>query len=617
MYDFLVFMFLSYIWCMNVKRNKYFYNTLLLVFFNFLAVTTTAQSVSLAINYVEQGEYEKAKVIYKKLYKQNSDKQDYLLGLADVFVQLEEFDMAENLIKDYLKKPGVYPNIFVELGHIYQIQNDSLEAKNWYEKAIQKVKERTVFAYTTGMAFEKHSLIDYAIQTYEIANAEQPRINYSIQLAKLYGEKGDQRLMFDNYISLIEQNEKYFDVIQRNLNEYIDSNPQHESNIILKRLLLEKLQNDPKLLYNQILSWVFIQEEAFQNAFTQEKAIYKRSEFKNFNRMFDLAQVAFEAEAYEKALEIYTYIEKETQNSVTKLEAIEEQFNIRLVKNENATDVEKIFQSTLEDFGYNAQTLNIQLLYSELIAFKLNRFEDALDILNNALDFEISKFQEASIHMLMADIFVAQGLYNKALIKYSIVSKQVKNTPLAQLSKYKTAMTSYYKGDFDWALTQLDVLKRATTQTIANDAMEMALFIKQGKSSADSTQQALKDMAKADLLIYQSKQKEALVQLDTLINNTENYHILDQAIYKKAKVLEDLQQYQKATEFYELLLSQHPESIVVDNALYALAKIYLNKLNNPDKAFKHLEYLIFNHQDSIFFVEGRKLYRKIREEQNT
>lgn len=601
---------------MNIKRNNFFYSTLLLVFFNLLAVTTRAQSVSLAMNYVEQGEYEKARVIYEKLYKQNSDKQDYLLGLADVFVQLEEFDLAQNLLKDYLKKLGVYPNIFVELGHIYQIQNDSLEAKNWYEKAIQKVKERTVFAYTTGMAFEKHSLINYAIQTYEIANAEQPGINYSIQLAKLYGEKGDQRLMFDNYISLIEQNEKYFEVIQRNLNDYIDSNPQNESNIILKRLLLEKLQDTPKLLYNQILSWVFIREEAFQNAFTQEKAIYKRSEFKNFNRMFDLALVAFEAEAYDKALEIYIYIEKETQNSITKLEAIEEQFNVRLVKNNNTADVEKIFQKTLEDFGYNAQTLGIQLLYSEFIAFKLNRFEDALDILNNALDFEISKFQEASILMLMADIFVAQGLYNKALIKYSIVSKQVKNTPLAQLSKYKTAMTSYYKGDFDWALTQLDVLKRATTQTIANDALEMAIFIKQGKSSADSTQQALKGMAKADLLIYQSKQKEALVQLDTLINNADNYHILDQAIYKKAKVLEDLQQYQKATEYYELLLSQHPESIVVDNALFALAKIYVEKLNKPEKASLYLEDLIFNHQDSIFFVEGRKLYRKLREEQN-
>lgn len=581
-----------------------------------LALTAKAQNASLAMNYVEQGEYEKARAVYEKLYRQNSNKQDYLLGLADVFVQLEEFEMAENLIKDYLKKPGIYPNIFVELGHIYQIQNDTLQAKTWYEKAVEKVEERSVFAYTTGMAFEKHSLVDYAIQTYEIANAEQPRVNYSIQLAKLYGEKGDQRRMFDNYISLIEQNDKYFDVIQRNLNEYIQNDPQHESNLILKRLLLEKLQKTPKLLYNQILSWVFVQEEAYQNAFTQEKAIYKRSEFKDFSRLFDLAGVAAESEAFEKALDIYTYIESESQNTFTKLEAIEEQLRVRFQIKDSAKDLEKNFQNYLNQYGYNQQTLGLQLLFSEFLAFEVNRFEDALNILNNALNFEINKFQEATINMLMADIFVAQGFYNKALVKYSLVSKQVKNTPLAQMSKYKTALTSYYKGDFDWALTQLDVLKKATTQTIANDALEMALFIKQAKSDIDSTQQALKGMAKADLLIYQSKPQEALTQLDSLISNSENYQILDQALFKKASVLEGQDQYQQAVNIYEQLLSQHPESIVVDNSLFKLAKIYIEKLNQPEKAFEYLEDLIFNHQDSIFFVEGRKMYRKLRQELN-
>jgi tetratricopeptide (TPR) repeat protein len=595
---------------------KFLLKILFIGVFIFFSRSAEAQNVSLAINYVEQGEYEKAKAVYEKLYRQNSNKQDYLLGLADVFVQLEEFDMAENLIKDYLKKPGIYPNIFVELGHIYQIQNDTIQAKSWYEKAIDKVKERSVFAYTTGMAFEKHSLVDYAIRTYEIANEEQPRVNYSIQLAKLYGEKGDQRRMFDNYISLIEQNDKYFDVIQRNLNEYIESDAQNESNVILKRLLIEKLQKTPKLLYNEILSWVFVQEEAFQNAFTQEKAIYKRSEFRNFSRLFDLANVTVEADALDKALDIYTYIEAESQNAITRLEAIQEQLKVRLQLKENPKDLEKKFETYLNEYGYNQQTLGLQLAYSEFLAFERNRFDEALNILEKALSFEINKFQEATTHMLMADIFVAQGFYNKALIKYSLVSKQVKNTPLAQMAKYKTALTSYYKGDFDWALTQLDVLKRATTQTIANDALEMALFIKQGKSDVDSTQQALKGMAKADLLIYQSKPKEALVQLDSLLGNSENYQVLDQALYKKAKVLESLGQHEEAAGYFEQLLSQFPESIVVDNALFALSKIYIEKLEQPEVAMKFLEDLIFNHQDSIFFVEGRKLYRKLRQEQN-
>ncbi len=582
----------------------------------FFVLALHAQSISLAMNYVEQGEYEKARSVYEKLYERNSKKQDYLLGLADVFVQLEEFQMAENLIKNYLKNPGVYPNIYVELGHVYDIQNDTTQAKIWYEKAILSVKEQPAFAYTTGKAFEKYSLIDYAINTYEIAKADRPSINYSIQLAKLYGEKGDQQRMFDNYITLIEQNEKYFDVIQRNLNEYITSDTENESNVILKRLLFQKLQQSPKLLYNQILSWVFVQEEEFDKAFAQEKAIFKRTELKDFSRLFDLAEVAAETDISSKAIEIYNFIENESRNVNTRLEAIEEQMRVRLRTDEDFEKLDDTFKDYLNMYGLNEQTVRLQLLYSEFLAFEMEQYTKALEILEDAFKYDINKFQEASLHMMQADIFVAQGLYNKALVKYSLVSKQVKNTPLAQMAKYKTALTSYYKGDFDWALTQLDVLKKATTQTIANDALEMALFIKQGKSDIDSTQQGLKSMAKADLLIYQSKPKEALQQLDSLLNNSENYQILDQALYKKATVLENLGQYQEAASFYEQLLSQHPESIVADNSLFALAKIYVEKLNQPDKAYLHLENLIFNHQDSIFFVEGRKLYRKIRQQNN-
>lgn len=568
------------------------------------------------MNYVEQGEYEKAKSIYKKLHKKNSRKQDYLLGLGDVYTQLEEFDKAQKLYENYLDKPGTFPNIMVELGHIHQIQQDSLQAKVWYEKAIEIVKERSAFAYTTGRAFQQHNLLDYAIETYEIANAEKPRINYSIELARLYGETGDQKLMFENYLSIIEESQKYFEVIQRNLSEYINTDPQNENNLILKRLLLQKLQQKPIILYNQILSWVFVQEESYNSSFAQERAIFKRTQFKDYGRLFDLADVTTEAKVYDTAGDIYDFIIEESQNIEIKLEAVEHQMQIKLLRKDEPSDITKEFLKHFDTYGNNAETLGLQLLYAEFLAFNLNQWEKANQLLESALKIETNRFMEAKVQMLLADILVAQEQYNQALIKYSLVSKQVKNTPLAQQAKYKTAMASYYKGDFSWALTQLDVLKKATTQTIANDALEMAMFIKQGKSDVDSTQQALKNIAKADLMVYQSKPDEALVQLDSLINDSDNFHIIDQALYKKAEVLEKLGKYQQAAAQYKQIIDQHPESIVTDNALFKLSNLQIDVLGTPEEAQQNLEFLIFNHQDSIFFVEARKLYRQLRKEQN-
>jgi hypothetical protein len=50
---------------------------------------------------------------------------------------------------------------------------------------------------------------------------------------------------------------------------------------------------------------------------------------------------------------------------------------------------------------------------------------------------------------------------------------------------------AYYTGDFNWARRQLDILKAATTQLIANDALNLSLLISDNLN-ADSSGKALK-----------------------------------------------------------------------------------------------------------------------------
>jgi tetratricopeptide (TPR) repeat protein len=575
-----------------------------------------SQSIGLAMNYVEQGEYEKAKSIYENLYKKNPRKQDYVLGLSNVHVQLQEFNSARGLLEKYIGNSQNFPQIYVEIGHVYTIEQDTINAKIWYDKAIARVQENAGYAYNVGLTFQNYNLLDYAIQTYEVAYSERPQLNFSIQLARLYGEKGNVQKMFEKYISLIEENEKYIDVVQRNFNVYISDDPSNENNAILKKVLFKRLQQNPNVLYNQILSWLYIQEQAFSKAFAQEKAIYKRLNIRDFTRFFDLGYVMIDAEYFEDAIQVFTYIKDESQNIEFQLQAISAIMDAKISNEIDAGDINSEFEDYFEVYGYNAQTITLQLQYAEFLAFKRDRAQDAITVLENALGYNAGVFRDAQIQTLLADVLVAQESFNQALIKYSLVSKMVKNTPMAQEASYKTAMTSYYKGDFDWALTQLKVLKKATTQTIANDAIEMALFIKQGQTETDSTQQALRKVAKADLYVYQGKTKVAIDTLKSVFDVADNYHIKDQVFYKLGKAYEDIQDYDNAIKNYEALLQEYPESIVVDNAIFALANIYKDFKADVEKAKFYLEQLIFEHEDSIFFVEGRKLYRQLRGDQN-
>ena len=108
---------------------------------------------------------------------------------------------------------------------------------------------------------------------------------------------------------------------------------------------------------------------------------------------------------------------------------------------------------------------------------------------------------------MLADILVLQEKFNEALIFYSQIQANLKNSTISQEARFKVAKTSYYKGDFDWAESQLKILKSSTSQLIANDALDLKLLISDNKYD-DSTQTALKYYAKADLFAFQKETEE-------------------------------------------------------------------------------------------------------------
>ena len=94
--------------------------------------------------------------------------------------------------------------------------------------------------------------------------------------------------------------------------------------------------------------------------------------------------------------------------------------------------------------------------------------------------------------------------------------------------------------------------------------------------------------------------------------NHKGESIEDEALLKQGEIYEKLGQYTKAEANYLKILQFYGDDILADDAQFRLAKIYENKLDQPEKAKAHYEQIIFNHADSIYFVEARKKYRMLR-----
>ena len=566
----------------------------------------------LAKNYFEQGQFEKAVRIYEKLYQNSPHRLNYLTDLVKTYQQLEEFEKAQAALESKLSGPRVYPQLYVDLGYNYALQgNDSL-AQSTYQRAISSIEEEPNYGYIVARSFEEYSLLEEAATVYERAMELQPDKNYNIQLANIYGEQGKLEAMFLKLMDLIQSNPQYQSRAQRTFSMYITEDPASEANTILRKTLLKASQENPSVFYNQMLSWLFIQQQEFKKALIQEKAIYKRSEGET-TRLFDLAYIAKSAEAYEEAREVVDFILDNSVGERTLLQAkqLDLQLDLATVTETDYEAVEEKFQALFATYGNGAETHLLQIDYNHFLAFQTGKIEEAIANLKRTLKANMSPFQEARVKMELADILVFDERFNEALIYYTQIQKRVKNDVLAQEARFKVAKTSYYKGDFEWAQTQLDVLKKSASQLIANDAMQLSLMIRDN-SLEDSTQTALKKFARADLLTLQNKNQAAIAAFENILTQHKGEKIEDEALLQQAHLYERIFQYDKAETNYQKIIAEYKEDILADDAYFFLAKLYQGPLNLPEQAKAMYEQLIYDFSDSIYFVEARKRFRLLR-----
>lgn len=588
---------------------------LILFYIVFLfTIPTFAQSEQLAKNYMQQGAYEKALSVYQKLYVKNPNRINYLLGLVESYQQLEQFDQAEDILQKRLKKVPGNSQLLVELGHHYEVQGNTENAKTCYDKAVKIFNQNNLnSAYTLAQTFEKYNLLDQAALIYEKGMASNPGANFNVQLAKIYGEQGKLEKMFDSYLSLLQMQPNYKNIVQRNFNQYITEDPLNKANVTFRKLLIKKLQQNPDIIYNEMLSWLFVQQKDFKKAFMQEKAIYKRKG-EGLQGIIALARICIGAKDIKSATQILDYILKTPVGNDMKLTAhkIILKAKTDLADKKEYKAINEQYDLIFETYGKGRETIGLQIDYAHFLAFNQDRKKEAIEFLKRLLKEEkLSRFQSSRAKMEIADILVLDRKFNQALIYYTQVQNALKNNFLAQDARFKVAKTSYYKGDFAWAQTQLDVLKSSTSQLIANDAMELSLIISDN-SLEDSTQTALKIFARGDLLAFQNKNQEAIAAYQEILTNHKGDKIEDEAFLRQAKLYEKEKEFEKAKVNYLKIIEFYPDDILVDDAYYWLAELYVNVLAAPEKAKELYEKIIFNHADSIYFVEARKKYRTLR-----
>ncbi|MEI6062175.1 MAG: tetratricopeptide repeat protein [Bacteroidota bacterium] len=574
----------------------------------------------LGAQYFNNREFDKALATFETLYSRNPSQFNYMYYINTLF-ELKEYDKAEKAIKKQVKMNPDDPRFQVDMGYLNIMQGDISKGRKIYENCLKDLKADKGQVYNLTNAFGSRRETDYMIKTYLKGREllKDPSA-FAFELAYTYESLGSTELMIGEYLRLLAANPQQMGMVQNRLQAWLSDDVYNSKNENYQAILLKKSQENPdEVLYNELLLWHSIQQKDFPFALVQAKALDRRYG-ENGQRIFDLAALCVSNENFDAAIDGYKYVIKKNASSDlvmrSRIEMINTEF--RQYKSSYSQDKKQLlvmkqeYTSLLDELGRTSFTIPLILNLAHLQAFYLGETDESITLLLQAIAIpNVRLDDQAQCKLELADIYLFSDEQWEATLLYSQVEKTFKNEPLGHEAKFRNAKLSFYIGEFDWAKGQLDILKAATSKLIANDALELSLLISDNIEE-DSITIPLAMYAKADLLEFRNRDNDALAVLDSVIAAYPSHSIIDNVLFKKAEISAKNGKFEEAATYYASIIEKYPFDLLADDAMFNLAGLYENQLNNKSKAMELYEKILTQYPGSLYVVDARKHFRALR-----
>ena len=590
----------------------------------FVATVTWSQGTDqqLAQHYYNNGEFDKAVVYYEKLYGQDESKFNFT-RYVECLTQTGDTKTAEKLLKKAVSKNKYDQEYSILLATFYEENNQPVQANEIYTDLIETLQPSSRDIIELYKTFKSRGNSEMAYATL-VRGRKLLKNTYplNIQFAEYYGSIGETEKMLGEYLDLLDYHPAYMSSVQRILSVQVDFSIEDSKEYeLLKNALIERTQKNPgNLDYAEMLTWLFIQRQNFAAALVHVKAMDKRSNFEG-GKVFDFGAICVENKDYSTARNAYKYVVDigpdgryflYAQNALLNVSFLE----VTTQRNFSQAELGEVLQDysvVLQKYGKKRTTLPVIMEMTYIQAFYANQASKAITLLNEALELQgLTDVQLAEVKMQLADIHVLHGDIWEASLLYMQIDKAFKYETIGQEAKFKNARIFYYDGEFNFAQSQLDVLKQATSKLIANDALKLSLLITDNYG-LDSNFTAMYNFAKADLLVEQHRYKEAFYLFDSILSEFPAHSLGDEILLRKSRAMQLQGEWGKAVSYLEELLKYHSMDILADDALFQLGEIYENHLFDKAKAAGFYRRILFEHKDSLYTSETRKRYQELRE----
>jgi tetratricopeptide (TPR) repeat protein len=574
-------------------------------------------STQLAFEYYNQREFDKAAPLFLRIYEENKV-STYLHYYLNCLIENRDYETAVATVKKAIRQ-NKDNNLYVQLGYIYDVSGDTRKADEAYQVPIKELPRSAAGIINLGNTFSSFGKYSYATMVYELGRKVLGNPNeFRGEMAMVYYAQRRFPEMLDEYYNLLLSDPNNLPVVQANirsaLNNDIDQN--------LLQLTRDKtyafIQQWPGIpTFYEMLVWVLSEEKRFAEAVDEAIAMDRRNQAAP-DKVLQVARTSFDAGNPDAAITAYKYLIARGPNGPNRLAVynfarIEYLMTLsdKLKNTPGTTDAEWTglvgeMRAALTDLGKEPVADPVHIELAHVLAFELEDYDAALKVIEDALALpgKVPLFRTDCL-LEKADILLSSGDPWEASLVYSMVDMENPDNPEGSAARYRKAQLSWFTGNYKWALAQLDIIKGSTSKPNANDALELSILIRENVSETDSTQSVLLKLANADYLIFRHKDDDALLVLDSIINGSPDDPAADDCLFKKAKILLARNELNAAMEIFNKIIDQYRYEYWGHKALFELACIYQDKLNDPAKATSLFEEFIRDFPSSFYYLDAR------------
>jgi tetratricopeptide (TPR) repeat protein len=571
---------------------------------------------AMAVQYYQSGDYEKAALLYEKLFNRTKN-ASYYDPYFTCLLRTKMFNEAEKLVRVLQKNNPENYSYPIDLGRVFQERGEQEKSNTLYNNLIKNLPFNEFAIKDLAITFYRADAYDFSIKTFlngrKILNDEKAFI---FDLLSLYRYRKDKIMLIQEYLLLLTINPDALQQAQNVLGNILESKDDFD---VLKTAILRRLQKDAQnIALTELLTWQYLQQKDFDMALRQTIALDRRLKEEG-GRVFELSKLLVSNLAYEQGVEALNYLITKGEKGRYYIPAKIDLLNVKSVQltkgklnNTDLLTLESDYESLLKEFGRSSGTAFAIRQLANLQAFYLKKPAIAAENLQKLLELPgITPVIIAQTKLELGDIYTLSGEPWEAALIFGQVEKSFPNEVYGHEAKFKNSRLAYFQGDFLWSKAQLDVLKSSTSQLIANDALNLSLLISDNLQNENDTA-ALKSYSEAELNIFKNQQEKAFKILDSINILFPTNSLADDILMVKSKMYIHSNQLDQAVVNLQTIIENFSSDLWGDDALFILADLYETKLNQPEKAIELYQKIINDYSDSLYIIEARKRFRQLR-----